>query len=91
MLRDRGGLILPATSVFSLLDNLLISELMLEFESTFLFVLVVSVTSEFHLALIIKYESKPCAVGLLNIIFLLTKLHYNSFYKDSAYIRGHIF
>ena len=72
MLCDRGGLILSATSLFSLLDDLLILELMLELESTFLFVLVVSVTSEFHLALIIKYESKPCAVGLLNIIFLLT-------------------
>ena len=48
-------------SVFSLLDVLLMSEPMLEFES---------VTSEFSLALTIKYESKPYAVGLLNVIFV---------------------
>ena len=66
---DRGGLILSMISVFSLLDVLLMSELMLEFESTFSFPIVESGTSEFSLAITIKYESKPCAVGLLNIIF----------------------
>ena len=56
-------------SVFSLLDVLLMSEPMLEFESTFSFPILESVTSEFSLALTIKYESKPYAVGLLNVIF----------------------
>ena len=45
---------------------------MLEFESAFSSAIVESVISEFSLALTIKYESKPYAVGLLNIIFLLT-------------------
>ena len=60
------------SGVFSLLDDLLISELTLEFEFTFSFAIVEFVTSEFSLVLIINYESNPCTVGLLNIIFLLT-------------------
>ena len=67
--RGGGGLILSMISVFSLLDVLLMSELMLELESTFSFSVVESVTSEFSLALAITYESKPGAVGLLNTIF----------------------
>ena len=54
MLCDRRGLILSTISIFSLLDDLLISELMLEFEYTFSFPIVESVTSEFPLELKIK-------------------------------------
>ena len=54
-----------SSGVFSLFDDLFLSELMLEFEFTFSFVLVELVTSEFSLALAIKYECKLCAVGLL--------------------------
>ena len=41
-------------------------------EEWFSFAIVEFVTFEFSLLLTIKYESKPCTVGLLNIIFLLT-------------------
>ena len=60
------------------------SELMLEFESTFSFhfisfAKVESVTSEFSLALTIKYESKPYAVRLLNVMFLLARRDFEVF------------
>ena len=41
-------------------------------EECFSFAIVEFVTFEFSLALTVKYESKACTVGLLNIIFLLT-------------------
>ena len=45
---------------------------MLEFNFMPSFPIVEFVTSEFSLALTVKFESKPCSVGFLNIIFLIT-------------------
>ena len=70
-----------------LLDDSLISQVMLESEFTFAFAIVTFITSEFSLTPIMKYESKPCtAAGLLNIKFFVNKLHCNSFYEVSAFI-----
>ena len=80
------------SQVFSLPDNLLVSGLMLEFEFTFSFAKVEFVTSDFFLELTVTYESKPCIVCLLNIIFLFTtSTTVKSFYEVSNYISGHSF
>ena len=65
------------------LDDSLISGVMLESEFTFSFAIVKFITSEFW---ILKYESKSCTVGLLNIKFFVNKLFHNSFYEVSTFI-----
>ena len=84
------GLILSTISIFLLLNDLLISEL-LEFEYTFSLAIVESVTYEFPLELTIKYESKPCSDGFVHYYILLNKLRYNRFFKVSVNISDHIF
>ena len=94
------------SGVFSLLDDLLISDLTLEYEFMFSFAIAdltleyefmfsfaiaEFVTYEFSFVLTIKYESIPCAVGLLNIIFFVNKLHWNSLYEVSVSICDHSF
>ena len=64
-----------------LLDESLISEVMLESEFMFSFAIIELIISEFSLTLIMKYESKPCTVGLLNISFFVSKLHCNKSMK----------
>ena len=48
MLCDRGGLILSTISIFALLDDMLMSELKLEFESRLSFAIAESATSDLH-------------------------------------------
>ena len=79
------------SGVFSLLDDLLISDLTLEYEFMFSFAIAEFVTYEFSFVLTIKYESIPCAVGLLNIIFFVNKLHWNSLYEVFVCICDHSF